>query len=280
MATSEPGGQCGPGERMNMHSVDELVEKIVSYSQIPSGRRRLEIARELRAHIEDFALIAREAGHSEEEIHRLVLANFGEPREIAQEFARVYRRERAILRVSAFLLSTLVAASFISAAVLALQASMAIGLGVPILRVFGSSHLTLETFYLLSTAAAYVGLISLEKLFHSARLGKAIALLALILTIAGAGLAVANAHPGILIAGSLSGVLLRLIQAALANGVVRVVALMVCFALFGFVSASSQSLVWRPEIVLRLLVWAAIGICCHLMTHLAARMDRALLNGV
>src|SRR5437868_7365133 len=110
-----------------MHSVDELIDKIVRSSQIPSRRRRVEIARELRAHIEDFALIARQGGYSEEEIHSLVLANFGEPHEIAQEFARVYRYERAILRVSVFLLSTLVAASFISAMVLALQAGMAIG---------------------------------------------------------------------------------------------------------------------------------------------------------
>src|SRR5258708_32863264 len=157
---------------MNMNSVDELIEKVVSSSQIPSRRRRLEIARDLRAHIEDFVLIARQAGHSEEEIRRLVLANFGDPQEIAQEFARVYRYERAILRVSVFLLSTLVAASFISVAVLALQASMAIGLGVPIPHVFRSRHLTFETLYLLSTATAYVGLISLEKLFDSARLGK------------------------------------------------------------------------------------------------------------
>jgi uncharacterized membrane protein len=263
-----------------MYSVDELIDKVVSSSQIPSRRRKLEIARELRAHIEDFVLIAQQAGHSEEEICRLVLANFGDPQEIAREFARVYRRERVILRLSVFLLSTLVAASFISVAVLALQGSMAIGLGVPIPRVFGGHHLTLEMLYLLSTAAAYVGLISLERLFDGARLGKAIALLALILTIAGAGLTVANAHAEILIAGSFSGVLLRLIQVALANRVARVAVLMVCFALLGFVSASSQSLVLRREMVLRLLVWAAVGVACHLMTHLAARMDRALLNGV
>lgn len=263
-----------------MHSVDELVEKIVSSSQIPSGRRRLEIARELRAHIEDFALIAREAGHSEEEIRRLVLANFGEPQEIAQGFARVYRCERAILRVSVFLLSTLVAASFISVSVLALQASMAIGLGVPIPLIFGSRHLTLETLYLLSTATAYVGLISLEKLFDGARLGKAIGLLALILTVAGVGLTVANVHAEILLAGSFSGVLLRLIQVVLVNGTARVAVMMVCFALFGVVSANSQSVVLPRQIVLRLLVWATIGVTCHLMTYLAARMDRALLNGV
>jgi hypothetical protein len=263
-----------------MYSVDELVEKIVSSSQIPSGRRRLEVARELRAHIEDFALIAREAGHSEEEIRRLVLANFGAPQEIALEFARVYRNERAILRISVFLFSTLVAASFISIAVLALQASMAIGLGVPIPLVFGSRHLTLETLYLLSTATCYVGLTSLEKLFDRARLRKAIGSLALILTVAGVGLTVANGHAEIFLAGSFSGVLLRLIQVVLANGKVRVAVLMVCFALFGFVSANSQSLALPRQIVLRLLVWATIGVACHLMTHLAARMDRALLNGV
>src|ERR1051326_4032643 len=111
-----------------MDAVDELIEKIVNSSQVPSGRRRSEIARELRTHIEGFVLIAQEAGHTGAEIERLVLANFGDPREIAREFAWVYRRERAILRISVFLLSTVVATSAISAAVLILQASMAIGL--------------------------------------------------------------------------------------------------------------------------------------------------------
>lgn len=263
-----------------MNAVDALIERIVSSSQVPSGRRRSEIERELRTHVEDFMLIARQAGHADADIQRLVLANFGDPREIAREFAWVYRRERAIFRISVFLLATLVAASVISGAVLLVQASMAIGLGVPVPRVFGGRHLTFEVLSILATVAAYAGLISLEKLFGDGRFKKATASLAVILTILAAALAVANLHAEILVFGFISGVTVRAIQVFLRNKSARIVAVVASFGIFGIVSGCLQPPDLRNEALLKVGVWLAIGGCCHLLTYLAARMDRALLNGV
>jgi hypothetical protein len=94
-----------------MRAADELIECIVNSSRIPSGMRRRDIERELRCHIEDFIVAAREAGCGQDEIETLVLANFGDPGQIAQGFAWVYRHERRRLRIFAYTLSTVLLAS-------------------------------------------------------------------------------------------------------------------------------------------------------------------------
>src|SRR5712691_7258942 len=97
-----------------MCAADELIQKIVDSSHLPSGKRRQEVQRELRSHIEDFMLAGREAGREDDEIERLVLANFGDPGQIARGFAWVYRHERRMLRILVFVLSTVVLASLLS----------------------------------------------------------------------------------------------------------------------------------------------------------------------
>src|SRR5580693_5503146 len=106
-------------ESMRMRAADDLIENIVNSSQIPSGRRRQEVQRELRSHIEDFMLAAHEAGSDDDKIETLVLANFGDPGQIARGFAWVYRHERRTLQIFVFLLSTVVLASSLAATVLA-----------------------------------------------------------------------------------------------------------------------------------------------------------------
>ena len=60
-----------------MRAVDELIEYIMNSARIPSRTRRRDIERELRCHIEDFVVAAREAGCGQDEIEKLVVANFG-----------------------------------------------------------------------------------------------------------------------------------------------------------------------------------------------------------
>src|SRR5580698_1845410 len=127
-----------------MQITDELIRDIVNGSQIPSEKKRQAVMRELRSHLEDSILAAREAGRSDEEIRRLVLAGFGDPNQVAQGFAWVYRHERTLLRIAAFLLSTLAVASMLSTVVLAMQAGVAVGFGAPVLRVIASRHTVIE----------------------------------------------------------------------------------------------------------------------------------------
>src|ERR1700688_4937263 len=123
-----------------MRAADELINCIVNSSRIPSGMRRRDIEREPRCHIEDCIVAAREAGGGQDEIEKLVLANFGDPGQIAQGFAWVYRHERRRLRVLAYTISTVLLASALLAAVLAMQAGLAFGFGRPIMKVLASRH--------------------------------------------------------------------------------------------------------------------------------------------
>ena len=137
-----------------MRAPEEVIDCIVKSSQVPSGRRRREIQRELRSHIEDFVVAAREAGRDQDEIEKLVLANFGDPNQIAKGFAWVYRHERRRLRALAYMLSTVLLASCLSAAILAMQAGLAFGFGAPIMKVFASRHTVIEVLDILASVAA------------------------------------------------------------------------------------------------------------------------------
>src|SRR5579872_7002427 len=161
----------------------ELIDGIVNSSHIPSPRRRAEVERELRSHVEDFVGAAREAGRGQEEIEKLLLANFGDPGQIAQGFAWVYRHERRKLRAFAYALSTVLLASGLLATILAMQAGLALGFGTSIMRVLASRHTVIEALDILASVAVYLGVTSLESLFERRRFQKAAVLLAAILII-------------------------------------------------------------------------------------------------
>src|SRR5579872_1177419 len=166
-----------------MYAAHELIDCIVNSSRIPSEKRRGEIQRELRSHIEDFVVAAHEAGRDQDEIEKLVLANFGDPGQIAQGFAWVYRHERRRLRVFAYTISTVFLAGSLLAAILAMQAGLALGFGIPIMKVVASRHTVIEALDILASVAVYLGVTSLESLFGSHQFQKAVLLLTLILTI-------------------------------------------------------------------------------------------------
>src|SRR2546423_482304 len=97
-----------------MRTSDHVIEKIAKSSLLPAGKRGREILRELRSHVEDFELEAREAGQQDDEVAALIAARFGDPEQIAHQFSWVYRRERAFTRLAVFVLSTLIVALVIT----------------------------------------------------------------------------------------------------------------------------------------------------------------------
>jgi len=243
-----------------MPAADRFIEEVVSLSQIPSARRRREILRELQAHVED-AIAA-------DVTEQLALANLGDPLEIASHFAWVYRKERAMLRLSVFLLSTIAVASAVAAIVMAMKAGMAVGFGVPLLRLFNPRHTTIEAFDILSTAAAYVGLISLEKLFDRRDFPKAAALLAMIFAAFGAVFSMVGGPWQFLLFGLAAGIFLRTIQVLLKSQAARIGVVLAGFGAIGLISL-------RP---LNVASWVVTGLGYAAMTHLAARVDRAVFN--
>src|SRR5262249_59871392 len=77
-----------------MNFEERLIEEVLASSGIVSARRRGEVARELRAHLEDAIEEARAAELCEPDIAQLIARRFGGPEEIARRFADVYRAER------------------------------------------------------------------------------------------------------------------------------------------------------------------------------------------
>jgi hypothetical protein len=263
-----------------VRAADELIHSIVNCSQIPSGKRRREIQRELRSHIEDFVVAAREAGRKQDEIEKMILSNFGDPGQIAQGFAWVYRHERRRLRAFAFTLSTVLLASSLFAAVLAMQAGLAFCFGIPIMKVLANRHTVIEALDILTSVAAYLGVTSLENLFKSHRFQRAAFLLTVILTILMVSCAAAGLHASFLLYGLVNAVFFRAIQLFVIPKVARAGIVVVCFPLAGVVLALLRPPVSQVALATTCASWLVMGAGYQLMTHLAARVDAALLNGL
>jgi uncharacterized protein (UPF0335 family) len=80
-------GQC-------MIHLDHIVSRVVSMAKLPGNKRACEVAKELRAHLDDLAEDVRSQGYDEEAAARIIRIRFGEPQEIAAAFASVYAPER------------------------------------------------------------------------------------------------------------------------------------------------------------------------------------------
>jgi hypothetical protein len=263
-----------------MRAADKLIDSIVNSARFPSGMRRRDIERELRCHIEDFIVAAREAGCGPDEIEKRVLLNFGDPGQIAQGFVWVYRHERRRLRVFAYTLSTVLLARSLLAAILAMQAGLAFGFGTSIARVLASRHTVIEALDILASVAVYLGVTSLENVFESLQFQKATLLLTVIVTVLMVSCAAAGLHTTFLFYGLVTGAFFRAVQRFVTPKVARAGIVAVCFPLAGLVFALQRSPVSHVAVAATCASWLAMGAGYQLMTHLAARVDAALVNGL
>jgi hypothetical protein len=261
-----------------VRTAEQLIGDIVRSSRISSRKRRQELLRELATHVEDFELFARQAGRGDEEIQQLLVANFGDPQQIAQQFAWVYRRERIMLHLSVFLISTLVVTTLVSAAVMSMQAGMALGFGVPVLHVFGSRHSLIEGLDILATVAAYIGLISLEKFFDRRRVARAVAVLAASTAVLIAVFAATGMATQFVIFGFVNAVFLRTVQVCLSSFAARLGVVFGVFGVLGAIFFHPPASAVRSAFALSAGSWMLMGAAYQAMTHLAARVDAALLN--
>jgi hypothetical protein len=259
-----------------VRTAEELIECIVQDARIPSGRRRREIQRELRSHMEDLVIAARAAGRDEHDIQRLVLSRFGDPRQIARGFAWVYRHERRALRIGIYTLSTVLLASVLVATILALQAGVAFGLGRPIMQVLASKHTLSEAFDIVASVAIYLGLASLENLFDANPFQKAACLLTLILAALMVSCDAAGLRANFLLYGLVNGVFFRALQLFVTPKIVRTGIVLVCFALAGLLAGLLRSASSQAALAASCASWLVVGVGYQLMTHIAARLDAAL----
>lgn len=262
-----------------MRAAEKLIGCILRSSQIPLGRRR-EIQRELESHIEDFITAARDAGRGEDEIERLVLANFGDPGQIGSGFAWVYRHERRRIRALVFTLSAVLLSMALAAAILAMQTGLAIGFGTPITKVLASRHTVIEALDILASVAVYLGVTSLERVFKARQFPKAALLLTLIHAVLLASCAAAGLRANFLFFGLVNGLFFRAVQLFVASTAARAGIIVVCFPLTGLTWAVLRSPGSQIAVAATCASWLAMGLGYQLMTHFAARLDAALLNGL
>ncbi len=260
-----------------MWAADELIEQIANSSHIPSGKRRQEIQRELRTHMEDFITAAREAGRDDDEIDKLVAASFGDPAEIAGGFAWVYRRERAMMRVGVFLLSSLAVTSLMLSAILALQAGIALGLGRPIWKALASPHTAIEALDILFTVTTYTGLVALEGLFEENRFFKALGVLALAFAVLTGVCAAVHFRAPFLVFGVVNGAFFRTIQVFIKSGMARTGVVVAAVVLFGLISFQAMPSHFQYALT-ACASWLAMGAAYRQMPDAVARMDAALFH--
>ena len=82
-----------------MTYLDSILSRVIFLAKLPGNKRRCEVAKELRAHLDDLAEEARSQGYDEEAAARIVRMRFGEPEEVAAAFASVYAPERLAKRI-------------------------------------------------------------------------------------------------------------------------------------------------------------------------------------
>ena len=253
-----------------------LIDEIVAASRIPFQKRRREVLLELRAHLEDFVNAGRAGGHSEEEIERLLVERFGDPRQIAGQFAWVYRRERVAVCAGGFLMATAAVSLAIAATAIPVQAVLS-GPGTPWRVVLASRHTGGMALDILASAASYLGLLSLERIFgRGGFFSRAFPMLAIVAASLVAVFVAAGLRPQFLLFGFANGALLRVIQFAVRHPALRLGAALASFALLGVVFFHPS----RPALMASAPGWLIMGSAYYLMTYLAARVDRALLRSL
>jgi hypothetical protein len=263
-----------------MRTADELIRSVVIRSQIPSAKQRQEIQRELTAHIEDFVAEARQAGREEQEIESLLMARFGDPRQVAEGFSYVYRHERRRVLIFAYALSTLLLASSLFMAILALQTILAFGFGTSVVEMLASKHTVVQALDILACVTVYLGLTSLEALFGHYGFQKATILLAALVAVLTALSGTLGFHSAFLLYGLITGVFFRAVRLFVSAEVARVGIVAVCFALAGVGFALLRSPGSSVALIVTCASWLALGMGYLHMSRLAPRVDAIVLNGL
>lgn len=146
-----------------MTHLDRTLSRVILLAKLPGNKRRREVEKELRAHLDDLANEARSYGYDEQTTARIVKMRFGEPEEVAAAFASVYTPERLARRiVQSFILVT---ASIMAVVVVigTVQSVMAICTGGSIVSTLRSLHW--EVFGFVAIVAGYCSLYAGERFF-------------------------------------------------------------------------------------------------------------------
>ena len=158
--------QSGKRHALEGHRVthrDRIVSRVILLAKLPGNRRRCEVEKELRAHLDDVAEEARSQGYDDEAAARIVRMRFGEPEEIAAAFACVYAPERLAKRILQSAILVTVSTVAVVVVIGTVQSIVAICTASSIVSTLRDIHR--ESFGFGAIVAGYCSLYAGERLF-------------------------------------------------------------------------------------------------------------------
>lgn len=259
-----------PFEGQFVTHLDRILSRVILLAKLPGNTHRCEVAKELRAHLDDLAEEIRFQGYDEEATARIVRMRFGDPEEVAAAFASVYAPERWARRI---LQSTILfAASTIAVVVVisTVQSIAAMCTAGSILSTFRDIHR--EVFGFAAIAAGYCSLYAGERLFSTSRVWALLPSVTLGLGLAAVFAWLIPQHAALPLAAfacAASGRLLQRLEIPFIWFAGTALPLLIAWALFGPLISGWQF----PS-----LVWLGLTISCKALREIVRLFERVFVE--
>jgi hypothetical protein len=256
-------------EGQHMTHLDHIVSRVILLAKLPGNNRGCEVAKELRAHLDDLAEEVRSQGYDDEAAARIVRMRFGEPEQIAAAFASVYAPERWARRILQS--SILFAASIIAVVVVisTVQSIAAMCTAESALSTFRDIHR--EVFGFAAIAAGYCSLYAGERLFSTSRVKALLPSVTLGLGLAAIFVRLIPQHAALPLAAftcAVSGRLLQRVEIPLIWFAGTALPLLIAWVLFGRLLPGWQ-FPW--------LVWLGLTISCKALREIVRLFERVFV---
>jgi uncharacterized protein (UPF0335 family) len=143
--------------------LDRIISRVILLAKLPGNKRRCEVEKELRAHLDDLTEEARSQGYDDQAAAGIVRMRFGEPEEVAAAFASVYAPERLAKRILQSAILVTVSTVAVVAVIGTVQSIAAICTATSIMATLRDIHR--EVFGFAAITAGYCSLYAGERLF-------------------------------------------------------------------------------------------------------------------
>jgi hypothetical protein len=263
-----------------MPTQDVLIKKILSASGITGRRARREVSRELASHLEEIVAEARDAGHDDPAIERIVRMRFGNPDEIALQFAGVYWPERVAARIAEFSLLAAVSLGIILAFAAGVQMIAALWFGLSPAGVFSQGHLRTEVGFFAPLTLGYLALRYSPRIFSSSGPLKSSLFAAASFALVCAGLEFWLPPQGLIATlGFVCAALVRVVEVFSSRRLIRLAAVAAVLSLAWVLAAPCLNSSGHPSTPIVIVpVGMAIAASCHFLIWLARLFDRRFLR--
>jgi hypothetical protein len=263
-----------------MSTKDTLVKKIIRSLTIPGNAARSEIESELASHLDDMIEEARTNGCNDREIEELVLARFGDPEEIARQFAGVYKPGSGIVRAAEFLILAIGSLALVLAFTGAAQAVVAVSVGLPASSVLTRGHARAELGALAGLAFGYLALCFSALVLPSAVKLKSVLLIASAFFLTGAALQALIPPQGLVFGFGLAcAVLLRAVEALFSGKLMRVIGIAAVLSIGADFMPTCLRSASDPATLLEIIpIGLSVAVSCQLLAAVARAFDRRQLR--